>query len=128
MRLVDDGAEGVRGLATRGPARISLPRALLSILGLPTIIRGRAAHPDACFYVSHDGDARAVASGLVDVAVVCSVPPSPDRNVEVVRLGSIGVAVYCGRKHALWRSKTTSFDDVAEHSFITEAEGVIDVG
>ncbi len=126
MRLVDDGAVSLRGLEARGPVRMSLPRSLLTVVALPAILRTRAADPSACFYISHGADARAVAAGLVDLAIVCAPPRSVD-DVEVHRLGELPIAVYCGRDHPLWSKRTSSFADLATHAFITEVDDAIDV-
>ena len=125
MRLVHDAASEVSALDVRGPTRLAMPRALLGLLALPTMVRARAADPSATFFLSHEVDVRAVTAGLVDIAVMCS-PPAQRAGIEIHRLGAIEVAIHCGREHPLWPPRKVTFGDLAAHAFIVEADGVVD--
>lgn len=116
MRLIDDGITSVRGLDGLGPLRVSAPRDVVPPLLLPVVARARAASPSTCVYIRHDGDARAVASGVVDIALVFGAAPAP--GIEVHRIGSIGFSVYCGRRHALWDKSVSGPRDLLDHEFI----------
>ncbi len=118
MRLVDDGASALRSPDVARPFRISIPRGLTALVAIPTIAHARAADPMACFYVSHEGDERAVVSGMIDLAVVCSTP-QPSRVVQIHAIGELEVGVFCGRRHAMWATTNASSEDVMRHPFVT---------
>lgn len=127
MRLVDDGASALRSPDVARPFRISIPRGLTGLVAIPTIAHARTAEPTACFYVSHEGDERAVASGMIDLAVVCSTP-RPSRDVEAHAIGEIEVGIYCGRRHALWTTPNASVEDVTHQPFVTAMGDLMEIG
>lgn len=126
MRLVDDGVSGLRSPEISRPFRLSVPRALMSVVAIPTMARTRAAEPTASFYVTHDGDEKAVASGMIDLAVVATRRGAA-RDVEVHLLGEVALGVYCGREHALWSAPSPSAEDVMRHSFVTASNDALEV-
>ena len=123
MRLVN-GVAVLRGDAHAAAFRLAVPGVLTAAVGLELVRRARAEHPDWTFQLAGRSDARDVASGVIDVAVVVT-PRLRNDDVEAHPLGELALAVYCGPTHPLWGRTDAACAEVLSHPFIVAEDEVL---
>lgn len=116
MRLVDDGADLVRGGG--GLFRIAAQHSVFAQL-LPAIacyreMQGAAARP---LFVRQGGSHREVAAGILDLLVVAGRTNAG--TLEVHRLGELRVGAFVAPDHAMLQTPARGFSSAALHGWIT---------
>lgn len=121
MRLLDEGVNALRSADERAPFRLSLGRDLALRLGVAAVRSFQTRLPERVVQLLHGRCSEASArllDGSIDVAVLSRPSPLETGKLELHRLGTLEVSVYCGASHPLHGVRGTGVELLLEHRFI----------
>jgi LysR family transcriptional regulator, carnitine catabolism transcriptional activator len=130
MTLMDEGVSALDETGIRGPFTLSMGRDLSARLGLPSLGKFQARWPARSLSLLHGRCSEASArlmDGSIDVAVLSQPPQARAGHVELHRLGTLELSVYCGVGHPLHGTTDSRWEMLFEYRFIHSADDTSDL-